>query len=194
MMEKKAWRIMIRTLFAAVSPQEREALSQVICARLAARIGGTRPPSMLAAFHPRLDEPDIRPFLTAWRKSGGRLCYPRCDVDGAGNPTLVFHEVTRIEEELVPGPFGLREPKPVLPVVSCQEMDLMLIPGAAFDRTGTRLGRGKGYYDRFLAGCPSLPTFAPVFPWQIVDALPREAHDATIHALIAPEGEIVCRP
>ena len=194
MMEKKAWRIMIKTLFAAVSPQERQAYSQVICARLSMRIASTLPPSMLAAFTPRIDEPDIRPFLSAWLRSGGRLCFPRCGVDAGGNAMLVFHEVMQLAEDLVPGPFGLSEPKSDLPVISCQEMDMMLIPGIAFDHTGMRLGRGKGYYDRFLAGCPSLTTYAPVFPWQIVEALPREPHDVRVHSLIAPEGEVVCHP
>ncbi len=192
MMEKKAWRIMLRTLFAAVSPEERSALSQAISAQLSIRIGSTIPPRMLAVYQPRLDEPDIRPFLSAWLKAGGRLCYPRCDVDRQGQPALLFHEVTNPDVDLAQGPFGLWEPKSSLPLTPCQDMDLMLIPGAAFDRSGTRLGRGKGYYDRYLSGCPSLMTLAPVFPWQVVDQLPYEPHDVRIHALITPEGEILC--
>lgn len=192
MMEKKAWRIMLKTLFAAVSPEERAALSQAICAQLSIRIGSTMPPRMLAVYQPRVDEPDIRPFLAAWTKAGGRLCYPRCEVDGLGNPTLHFHEVIDPEVDLIQGPFGLWEPKTSLPPVLCKDMDLMLVPGAAFDRSGTRLGRGKGYYDRFLSGCLSLVTLAPVFPWQVVDQLPYEPHDIRINALITPEGEIPC--
>lgn len=192
MMEKKAWRIMLKTLYASVSPEERAAMSQAICTQLSMRLGSTIPPRMLAVYHPRIDEPDIRPFLAAWLKSGGRLCYPRCTTDAAGQPALLFYEVKMPDTDLCPGPFGLLEPDASLPLVRVEDMDAMLVPGAAFDRSGHRLGHGKGYYDRFLATCPSLLTICPAFPWQVVDALPHEPHDAPVGELVLPNEVLVC--
>lgn len=191
-MEKKAWRIMLKTLYASVPPEEREAMSRVLCARLSMRLGSTMPPRMLAAYQPRLDEPDIRPFLGSWLKSGGRLCFPRCVTDAAGQPALLFHEVRQPDRDLMRGSFGLLEPLDSLPVVSCESMDVMLVPGAAFDRSGGRLGHGKGYYDRFLANCTGLFTLAPAFPWQVVERVPQEPHDIRIQELITPEGIVRC--
>lgn len=191
-MDKKAWRIMMRTLFASVSPQERRAFSEAICGVLSGPLPGEPAGRMLAAFQPRIDEPDIRPFTSAWLAAGGRLCLPVCLSDADGSPRLEFREIRDPESELRPSAFGLHEPVEGTPVVPCDAVRIILVPGSAFDRTGGRLGRGKGYYDRFLAACPHADTIAPVFPWQIVDHVPMEAHDVRIGWLATADGMIRC--
>lgn len=79
-------------------------------------------------------------------------------------------------EDLTLGPYGIKEPKEdaIFPV-DLDELDLAVVPGVAFDRKNVRLGRGAGYYDRFLRCLPSrIPTFGLAFDFQMVDTLPYQ--------------------
>ena len=60
------------------------------------------------------------------------------------------------------------------------KIDVVLVPGQAFDKSGHRLGRGKGYYDRFLKKLNHAYTLAVCFPYQMVDSVPFEPHDITV--------------
>ena len=79
-------------------------------------------------------------------------------------------------DALVPGSFGILEPSADTAVLSPAELDLILVPGLAFDVARYRLGRGAGYYDRYLRECPGC-TVALAYALQMVEDLPREAHD-----------------
>ncbi len=69
--------------------------------------------------------------------------------------------------------------------VPAREVDLVLVPGLAFDRTGHRLGHGQGYFDRFLARLPrSTPTVGLAYRFQLLDRLPRAAHDHPVQAVL----------
>ena len=66
-------------------------------------------------------------------------------------------------------------------------MDLVLVPGVAFDAAGHRLGRGKGYYDQFFASCPQVAAsykLGIAFPFQIVGEIPTEPHDIQMDEVI----------
>ena len=64
---------------------------------------------------------------------------------------------------------------------------LVVAPALAVDRQGMRLGKGAGYYDRALAGL-GVPVAAVVYDWEVVDAVPHDAHDQAVDAVITPEG------
>ena len=64
-------------------------------------------------------------------------------------------------------------------------LDLIIVPGVAFDRHGNRCGRGKGFYDRFLAKTQAT-TIAVCFDCQLVDELPVEPHDVPAHYVVSP--------
>ena len=93
-------------------------------------------------------------------------------------------------EELLPGTLGIPEPPPELQNDvqrrgRPEDIDLVLIPGLAFDRHGNRLGQGKGYYDRFLMSLrPAAFKLGLAFECQIVDDLPRTPHDAPVDAVL----------
>ena len=69
--------------------------------------------------------------------------------------------------------------------------DLILVPGLAFDKSGARLGRGRGFYDRFLAGITGFRV-GVCFDWQLVESVPVEAHDIRMDAVVTPSQIIVC--
>lgn len=90
------------------------------------------------------------------------------------------------------GPHGVRTPTgdPIDP----NTLDLVLVPGLAFDLAGRRLGRGGGFYDRFLAELPAATTLVGVcFEAQLVDRVPTDPHDARVRMLITESGARTCR-
>lgn len=94
--------------------------------------------------------------------------------------------------ELERHPHGFLEPSKDSPEVELEQLDLLLVPGLAFDHSGTRLGYGKGFYDRLLAGVsPGVPVVGVGPDALIVEALPSAAHDVPMTHLISESG--ICR-
>lgn len=90
-------------------------------------------------------------------------------------------------KELKPGAYGIPEPQITIDgAVSLTDIDLVVVPGVAFDRSKNRLGRGAGFYDRFLSALPvSTPTIGLAYDFQIVDALPGlESHDRPVSLVL----------
>jgi 5-formyltetrahydrofolate cyclo-ligase len=89
---------------------------------------------------------------------------------------------------------GMRMPRPDSPELSPGEIDVVVVPGVAFDRAGGRLGRGMGYYDRFLAGLEREGGGRPrrvaiVFDGQVLaagESVPMEAHDERVDVIVTP--------
>ena len=90
-------------------------------------------------------------------------------------------------EGLVSGPYGTRQPRlDASKTLDVNSIDMVIVPGLGFDRVNNRLGRGAGYYDRFLASLPkSTAKVGIAFDFQIVDSLPVEAHDIALDLVIA---------
>jgi 5-formyltetrahydrofolate cyclo-ligase len=104
-------------------------------------------------------------------------------------PELHWHQVAGWEQVIVPGPFGPREPDPLLcPRVEAAEIECVFVPGVAFDRDGFRLGRGSGFYDRLLGDFPKLPSTGLMYAAQELERVPREPHDQALRALLTEDG------
>ena len=87
------------------------------------------------------------------------------------------------QQDLQTGAYGIMEPTGEL-FTDYDAIDVAIIPGMAFDTEGHRLGRGKGYYDRFLARVPHLYKIGLCFSWQMVDHVPCDEHDAVMDEVI----------
>lgn len=81
------------------------------------------------------------------------------------------------------GSFGIMEPQADA-FTDYDQIDLILVPGMAFDRHGHRLGRGKGYYDRFLSQAKDCYKIGVCFPFQLVDEVPTDEHDVRMDEII----------
>jgi len=105
---------------------------------------------------------------------------------------LAHREVSALSQ-IADSVFGLREPVSELaPPVDPSLAQLIVTPGVAFAENGARLGMGGGYYDRFLAE-QSAPRVGLAFEMQIVDAIPRSAHDESVDLIVTELRVIHCR-
>ena len=87
------------------------------------------------------------------------------------------------DNDLRIGYFNILEPCGK-PFFNYEEIDVAIIPGMGFDKTGNRLGRGKGYYDRLLPQIPA-PKVGICFPFQLIEEVPAEAFDFRMDTIIA---------
>lgn len=88
------------------------------------------------------------------------------------------------KESMIVGAFGIMEPTGRL-FSDYNKINVAVIPGMAFDLQGNRLGRGKGYYDRFLPKIPNAKKIGLCYPFQIVESVPVEAHDIPMDKVIS---------
>ena len=157
---------------------QRGAKSARICAAITA-LPQWRSARTVAFFAPQQREPDVE---LLWQYAMGKVvCYPRVGADG-----LSLYSVESLYE-LQPGQWGLLEPiaDPARLVIPA-DVDLILVPGVAFTRTGARCGRGGGYYDRLLASLsPHTCKVGVCFDFQIINELPNEPHDIGVDFIIA---------
>ena len=144
---------------------------------------------VVSGFFPIRSEIDARPLMDNLRQRGAQLCLPIVQ----DRTTIVFRELVR-GAELVDTGFGTRGPGPDSRVL---DPELLVMPLAAFDRRGGRIGYGAGHYDRAIARLqakgmtPRLVGFA--FSLQEVETVPVEDHDQPLEAVITENGIIACR-
>jgi len=113
---------------------------------------------------------------------GKRMVVPFIDTK---DRVIIASELESIDD-LVKGPYGIYVPRNGPRKVSLKEIDLIVVPGIAYDKNNMRLGRGKGYYDRFLARheLSSTKTVGLAFRFQVVDFLPSDPHDRPVSMVI----------
>jgi 5-formyltetrahydrofolate cyclo-ligase len=140
----------------------------------------TQANDVVALYANKGSEVDTVGIDAAARARGLVVAYPR--VIGNAVP-LAFH-AARLDE-LVPGPFGLREPPLHAPPIDLARIAVFFVPGIAFDRAGKRIGWGRGHYDATLAAAPSALHVGLAFDFQLVDSVPCEAHDTTLHVILS---------
>ncbi len=126
------------------------------------------------AFCPMEDEPDILPFINLLRDGGKRVLMPEAARDGE-----IILRVYSGLNDVKKGLFGIGVPTGAT-ADDYENIGAVLVPGIAFTKDGRRLGRGKGYYDRFLKRVQGAYKRGVCFPCQIVDGIPCEAHDIKV--------------
>ena len=167
----------------ALDPEIRTA-GAISIAEAVLRIAALAEASLVGAFWPIRSEVDPRPLMTHLFARAQRVALPKVTPDG-----LVFRE-WKAGEALVRGGFGLSEPRDDLPPV---DPTALIVPLAAFDRRGHRIGYGRGYYDQAIARLsrngPVL-TIGIAFATQEVERVPSEAHDQPLDHLITEAGPV----
>jgi 5-formyltetrahydrofolate cyclo-ligase len=138
----------------------------------------------VSGFWPIRSEIDVKILMEALHARGQTLCLPV-----VARPAMIFR-AWKPGDELVPSGFGVSEPAPTAPEVSPQAM---LVPLAAFDRRGGRIGYGKGHFDKTIAAVGArhpVLTIGVAFSVQEVASVPMEPHDRHLD-LIVTESELI---
>jgi 5-formyltetrahydrofolate cyclo-ligase len=125
-------------------------------------------------------EIDPAPLMQAARAGGAAVALPRLS---GGAPRMRFHRVDA-GAALVPGPWGLLEPEAVAPEVAPESIDLMVVPGLAFDPQGWRLGYGKGHYDEVAGAARAGARVGLAYDFQIVDRCPAGEGDMAVDLVV----------
>ena len=171
-MTKKELRQHFKALRDAAPPEDRELASQAICSAVA-HFCQSRKINRIGAFWPYGSEIDLRPLIKA--HPNWHFFFPR--VASTKPPRLIWGP-----EPLEPGFWGLMEP--AFAQHFQPPVQLLLVPGLAFDPQGFRLGYGGGFYDALLARLSeNIITLAVGFEFQQTDALPIEPQDMPVQAL-----------
>lgn len=107
---------------------------------------------------------------------------------------LTPHRISNPQTDFVSHPYGMREPNQN----SCKafppdEIDLIIVPGAAFDRKGHRLGYGGGYYDRFLRQCTQAVRIGLAYETQLIEDTLPQAWDLPVHRIITEDSSLMCQ-
>lgn len=136
-------------------------------------------------------EVDTREMIKITLSQGKRVILPKVDKE---NKILKLYEIKNTNE-LVKGYMGILEPSvSEKRLTGLDDLDLIIIPGAAFDVSGSRLGYGAGFYDRLLAGMKNkIPIIAPAYEEQIVDDIPSEPHDVKVTKIVTDKRVIECK-
>jgi 5-formyltetrahydrofolate cyclo-ligase len=107
---------------------------------------------------------------------------------------ILFYQILSPKNQLTRGKFGLMEPSPSLSSHALQKIDLLLVPGIAFDHNGYRLGYGRGYYDRFMAKKQFDLSIGLAFGFQILNhTLPQTSLDQKVNCVATEETMLFCQ-
>jgi len=179
---KKAIRKQVLAARDRLTPEQRAEKSRQIEGRLFSlpEFRSARVVMFFAAFR---SEVDTGQMIRRALSEGKRIVLPR--VAGAD---LSLFEISDPDADVAPGAWGIPEPCEDRPV-RLDAIDLIIVPGAAFDCQGNRLGYGAGFYDKLLSSFAG-PTVALAFEVQIVPRVPADLHDIPI-TRIATEGRVI---
>ena len=149
-----------------------------------------RKASSVLFFAPLAKEPQIQRLIARALKQKKKVSLPSCE----GSKVAMKPYAVRSMEELAVGAFGiLQPPRLAKRLVKPGMLDLMVIPGQAFDTRGNRLGRGKGHYDRFLKRYAGRAVkVGVVLAEQIVPKVPVNGRDVPMDFLAHAGGIIAC--
>lgn len=176
---KAAVRTLMRERLGKISPAVRAVESIELGERLKTQMPSA---STILFFAPLADELDIWPVLELSMAVGVTCALPFFD---AAKETYGARILNHLATEIVTGKFGVREPAASCAEIALDKFDLVLVPGMAFDFSGNRLGRGRGFYDRLLVETSGIKCGVS-YDFQLLEKIPAEPHDAKVNFILTP--------
>ncbi len=171
--QKQQLRFQMKQLLRATSPTQRERCSAEVRHQLACQL---QKPQVIALYAGTWQEPNLDPLWSEGLFAHRLILYPRLE-----EQELYFCPISSLDQ-LRLGRFGIREP---LTSPTGEQPDVILVPGLAFGKDRSRLGRGDGFYDRLLSKLAGRTRKVGVgFEFQLLDSLPVEPHDSWLDEII----------
>lgn len=187
---KRALRADLRERRQLLSDAQREAAAIGIGRQLDALVDALGARS-ISCFLSTTTEPGTRDFVRRAVQRGIRVLLPVTRADG-----LLDWAVADDSDDVSEGLHGLPEPVgEVLGPIAVNDVDLMIIPAAAVDEHGVRLGWGRGYFDKTIGSmekCP--PVYAVIYDSEVLDSLPSEVHDQPVSGIVTPTRTLHLSP
>ncbi|MGI6497623.1 MAG: 5-formyltetrahydrofolate cyclo-ligase [Oscillospiraceae bacterium] len=178
--DKQKLRDMMWLAQKALSPKEREASDDALFHQLK-QFEPLHHADVVFAFIGKLPEPETTKWIEYLLCIGKTVAVPLCLEQGRMEARWVTSTA-----QLLPGHFGIYEPEAACPVVPKRKIDITLVPGVCFGRDGSRLGRGGGYYDRWLQGYHGV-SVGICRSFCLLERIPVEAHDQTMDYVITED-------
>jgi 5-formyltetrahydrofolate cyclo-ligase len=182
-LEKRALRAELRERRRTMTTPERGKVNLAVTSNLI-QLTQSLGVSSIAAYLSTNDEPDTREFLHWACDQGIRVLLPISREDGLLD--WATYDGKDEDEDV----FGMPTPTTeVLGPIAINSVDLIIVPAATVDRTGMRMGWGRGYFDKTLGSmerCP--PVYAVIFDSELVDTVPSEVHDQRVNGVVTPGG------
>ena len=182
---KKLLRKQILTARDRLSPEERAAKSRMIAERLFALPEFTSA-NVVMFFSSFRSEVETGPMIRLALSTGKRVILPK--VNGK---ELALYEIRDFDRDVVPGAWGIPEPANAM-TARLDDVDLVIMPGAAFDEQGNRVGYGAGFYDKLLSAFHKT-TIALAFEAQIVPHVPADPHDVPMNKIVTETRTITAQ-
>lgn len=187
---KKELRRKILSQRAALSPEEIAQKSEAIAAKVLA-LPFYQEAKVIMVYLSFRQEVETRPIIEHALAAGKRIVAPVTD---RVQKKLIPLEIKNYPHDLAPGAWGILEPKLYCPSVNPREIDLVLVPGVAFDQAGNRLGYGGGFYDRFLKDLrEGAITIALAYSFQVKGRIPAEKNDLPVACVVTEKETILCK-
>ena len=178
---KKDIRKETKAVVLSLTAEQKNSESQALCERLQALVTEHKP-QVVALFSPLPDEIDVSPLAG---RLACRVVMPRVGDGADGEPDMEFFDYA--PQAMASGAYGIVEPQSGEPC-RAEDIDLMIVPGVAFASDGRRLGRGKGYYDRYLSqGGFRAYCVGVCYACQLREDIPAEMHDKKVEKVIFPK-------
>ncbi len=170
----------------SLDPDYRKQADQAICNGLM-KVPEIAAAKTIAAFVTDDTEPDLSMFIKHAMQTGIKIYLPRFKHDAGHRYEMV--EINDMENDLIPGKYGIMEPVQSLKAASEDVLDTLiwLVPGVVFDSNGSRLGRGKGVYDRLLGKSGGI-RIGIFYQCQENTLVPAEAHDCPLDMIVTEAG------
>jgi 5-formyltetrahydrofolate cyclo-ligase len=188
--EKRALRAELRERRNLLSESARDAAADGVTAQLDALVDGIGARS-ISCFLSTTTEPGTRAFVEKAIARGIRVLLPITRNDG-----LLDWSVAQADGDITEGLYGLPEPVgELLGPIAVNDVDLMVIPAAAVDLSGMRLGWGRGFFDKTIGsmeGCP--PVYAVIYDSEYLAEVPREIHDQPVDGIVTPTRTLAIAP
>ena len=191
--DKHQLRSLMKKMRKEHSPLERRKKSEIICGKL---VEGKefQQAKIILLYYPKDDEVDTKAAIVAALEKKKVVCLP-CTDRKTGTITACAISGLDGRKDLEKAAFGIPEPKKDgRKTVAPKKIDVIVVPGIAFDLHGDRVGHGLGYYDKFLAAAKGASKIAIAFDFQVVDEkIVCDSHDARVDEIITEKRHIVVR-
>jgi len=179
----------LKTTLAAITPQSRTRQSQQLCTQLT-NSNLYQAATTILCYAALPTELSLDPLINHALQNNKTVCLPAIDWD---KKTMHPVQIQSLQKDLHIGQYALRSPNAHCTPIPDAQITLALIPGLAFNHACQRLGRGAGFYDRWIESrlqCGTQPSLIGVcFDEQLIEQIPTDPHDQPMHQVVTPTAQ-----